>query len=93
MNYMTVVGLVRHGRHETAAWLAERPLAFVRDAYERHGVLFEFFDARGQRPPTACDRKGPASGVYDIRVRYEVIRDYHWTAALCFQLLHSYGGQ
>jgi hypothetical protein len=87
MNYMTIIGLRRHGRRETADWLAERTLAFVRDAYERHGVLFEFFDARGQRPPMACDRKGPVSGVYDIRARYEVIRDYHWTAALCFDLM------
>jgi len=89
MNTMTIVGLARHGRAETAAWLAERTLAFVREAYERHGVLFEFYDARGQRPPMACDRKGPVSGVYDIRARYEVIRDYHWTAALCFGLMHQ----
>ena len=91
MNYMTIIGLARHGRRETADWLAERTLAFVRDAYERHGVLFEFFDARGQRPPMACDRKGPGSGVYDIRARYEVIRDYHWTAALCLVLALSNG--
>ncbi len=91
MNYMTIIGLARHGRRETADWLAERTLAFVRDAYEWHGVLFEFFDARGQRPPMACDRKGPVSGVYDIRARYEVIRDYHWTAALCLVLALSNG--
>lgn len=87
MNYMTIRGLRRHGRLKTADRLAARTLAFVREAYERHGALFEFFDARGQRPPIACDRKGPASAVYDIRARYEVIRDYHWTAALCLDLL------
>lgn len=87
MNAMTIIGLRRHGRRETADWLAERTLAFVREAYEQYGVLFEFYDARGQRPPMACDRKGPVSGVYDIRARYEVIRDYHWTAALCFDLM------
>jgi neutral trehalase len=86
MNFMTILGLARHGRGETAAWLADRTLAFVREAYERHGVLFEFYDARGQRPPMSCDRKGPVSGRYDIRAKYEVIRDYHWTAALCFEL-------
>jgi hypothetical protein len=48
--------------------------------------------ASGQRPPMACDRKGPASGVYDIRARYEVIRDHHWTAALCFALMEMPGG-
>jgi hypothetical protein len=87
MNTMTIIGLARHGRTETATWLAERTLAFVQEAYAQYGVLFEFYDARGQRPPMACDRKGPVSGVYDIRARYEVIRDYHWTAALCFDLM------
>jgi hypothetical protein len=86
MNFMTALGLRRHGREATARWLVERTAAFVREAYERHGVLFEFYDARGQRPPLACDRKGPVSGRYDIRSKYEVIRDYHWTAALCFGL-------
>ena len=91
MNYMAILGLARHGRRETANRLAERTVAFVQEAYERYGVLFEFFDASGQRPPMACDRKGPVSGVYDIRARYEVIRDYHWTAALCFVLMRSHG--
>ncbi len=87
MNYMTILGLQRHGRDATARRLTEHTLAFVREAYERYGVLFEFYDASGQRPPMACDRKGPVSGRYDIRSKYEVIRDYHWTAALCFQLI------
>jgi len=87
MNVMTILGLRRHGRDATAHLLAERTVAFVREAYERYGVLFEFYDASGQRPPMACDRKGPVSGRYDIRSKYEVIRDYHWTAALCFDLM------
>jgi glycogen debranching enzyme len=87
MNYMTIIGLRRHGRDATASSLAEQTLAAVRAAYERHGVLFEFYDASSQRPPMACDRKGPVSGRYDIRSKYEVIRDYHWTAALCFELI------
>jgi hypothetical protein len=87
MNVMTILGLRRHGRDATARRLTERTLAFVREAYEQHGVLFEFYDASGQRPSMACDRKGPVSGRYDIRSKYEVIRDYHWTAALCFDLM------
>jgi glycogen debranching enzyme len=89
MNYMTILGLERHGRNATARRLAERTVAFVREAYERHGVLFEFYDASDQRPPMACDRKGPVSGRYDIRSKYEVIRDYHWTSALCFELIRA----
>jgi glycogen debranching enzyme len=91
MNYMTILGLKRHGRTATARLLTERTLAYVRAAYERYGVLFEFFDARCQRPPMACDRKGPVSGRYDIRAKYEVIRDYHWTAALCLCLATTPG--
>ena len=87
MNYMTILGLHRYGRHATAAWLTERTLAFVREAFERHGILFEYYDAAGQRQPQQCDRKGSVSGNYDIRAQYEVIRDYHWTAALCYVLL------
>ncbi len=87
MNYMTIVGLRRHGRSDTARRLAEQTVSYVREAYERHGVLFEFYDASGVRQPQQCDRKGPVSGRYDIRAKYEVIRDYHWTAALCYVLL------
>jgi len=87
MNVMTILGLRRHGRDAPARRLAEQTVAFVREAYERYGVVFEFYDASGQRPPMACDRKGPVSGRYDIRSKYEVIRDYHWTAALCFALM------
>jgi hypothetical protein len=31
--------------------------------------------------------EGPVSGRYNIRAKYEVIRDYHWTAALSYMLL------
>ena len=86
-NYLVITALRRQGRSAAAGRLAQQTLALVRQAYEQHGVLFEFFDASGQIPPSACDRKGPLPAQYDIRQKYSSIRDYHWTAALCFALL------
>lgn len=92
MNYMIVQGLRLHDRHEEADALADRTIELVRRYYERYGVIFEYYDAKDERPPTACDRKGPSAGPYDIRSKVDSIRDYHWSAALtaCL-LLDKYG--
>ncbi|MHB1295000.1 MAG: amylo-alpha-1,6-glucosidase [Anaerolineae bacterium] len=87
LNYLIVRGLCTHGRQADADWLAERTVAMVQWAYEEHGVLFEFFDAKGQTPPTQLARKGAHREPYDIRVKMDSIRDYHWTAALTACLL------
>ena len=87
MDYVVYRGLLRHGRREDACWLADKVIYYVNKYYERHGVLFEFFDAKDQRPPTACGRKGQRQEPYDIRHKMDSIRDYHWTAAVTFDLL------
>jgi hypothetical protein len=51
------------------------------------GVIFEFYDAKDERPPWRCDRKGPNRGEYDFRVKFDSIRDYHWSAAVTACLL------
>ena len=89
-NYLVILGLARHGKVEEAAWLTEKTIAHVRKYYERFGVMFEFFDARDNVPPSACDRKGPRVEPYDIRRKMDAIRDYHWTAALAARLLLNY---
>ena len=50
-------------------------------------MVFEFYDAQDKIPPPACDRKGPHREPYDIRVKMDSIRDYHWTAALVVAFL------
>ena len=86
-NYFIILGLRRQGCVEEAAWIKERTLAQVRKYYEQAGVIFEFFDAKDERPPWRCDRKGPHREPYDFRRKYDSIRDYHWSAAVTACLL------
>ena len=86
-NYLIILGLRRQGCVEEAAWIKERTLAQVRKYYEQAGVIFEFFDAKDERPPWRCDRKGPHREPYDFRRKYDSIRDYHWSAAVTACLL------
>jgi hypothetical protein len=79
--------LRERGYRTEAKRLADTTLAVVRREYIRFGVLFEFFDATSRLSPPECDRKGPSQPPYDIRRKFDSIRDYHWTAALCLSLL------
>ena len=47
---------------------------------ERWGTTFEFYDSNGQVEPPFLERKGSHSS--------GGVRDYHWTAANTFYLLH-----
>ncbi|MDR6884164.1 MGH1-like glycoside hydrolase domain-containing protein [Bacillus sp. 3255] len=86
-NYLVIRGLRKQGKEEEASKLAERTIAAVQFWYERHGVIFEYFDAEDKRPPSACCRKGPPLQQYDIRRKIDPIRDFHWSAALTACLL------
>ncbi|NOU68914.1 hypothetical protein GC096_33385 [Paenibacillus sp. LMG 31461] len=86
-NYLIITGLRKQGKEEEANKLAERTIAAVKFWYERHGVIFEYFDADDKTSPPACSRKGPPLHVYDIRRKIDVIRDFHWSAALTACLL------
>ncbi|MBN1555588.1 MAG: hypothetical protein JXA11_12655 [Phycisphaerae bacterium] len=92
-NYLTILGLERQGRHEKALELARVTIQHVRKYYERFGVVFEFYDARDDVPPTLCERHGPSLPQYDVRKKIDPIRDYHWTAALTYILLMDYDGR
>lgn len=87
LNYLVFLGLQAQGRDAEASRLAEASLAFVDKYYREYGVLFEFYDSRDIVPPPECERKGPRRGPYDIRVKMDSIRDYHWTAAVTAILL------
>lgn len=89
-NYLVILGLEKHGRHQQALALARKTVEMVNTYYEAFGVVFEYYDAKNLVPPTRCDRKGPAKPPYDIRVKMDSIRDYHWTAALTALLLLDY---
>jgi glycogen debranching enzyme len=90
-NYLVVLGLRKHRRVEAAERVENRWLAHVTKYYEQYGVLFEFYDARDEVPPVACDRKGKRQEPYDLRRKMDSIRDYHWTAALTACMLSGVG--
>ncbi|MDF1512614.1 MAG: trehalase family glycosidase [Anaerolineae bacterium] len=99
MNFMVIAGLRKHGQMAQAGTLRDKTLHFVDKYYRQYGVIFEFYDARDAVPPVACDRKGPCDckgpcnfkghrkTPYNIRVKIDSIRDYHWSAALVAKLL------
>ena len=91
LNYLIALGLRRQGCPAEAGWLASKTIHYVDYYYRSYGVLFEFFDAKDERPPLACDRKGQRVEPYNIRRKYDSIRDYHWTAALVACLLMDEG--
>ena len=87
MNYMVAAALRKRGLYDESTRLAQATIHHVSEYYDRYGVLFEFYDAKDEIPPAECARKGPRRGAYDIRVKMDSIRDYHWTAALTLCLL------
>lgn len=91
LNWLVIQGFRRCHRHDVADGLVSKTLDCVERYYREYGVLFEFYDAGDERPPVACDRKGPRQKPYDIRNKVDSIRDYHWTAALVADLLLEKG--
>ncbi|MDF2662440.1 MAG: hypothetical protein K0Q94_5231 [Paenibacillus sp.] len=89
LNYLIIKGLRLQGREEEADRLTDRSIELVDKYYRQYGVTFEYYDAKDERPPVACDRKGPVNERYDIRVKVDSIRDYHWTAALTACMLRQ----
>jgi hypothetical protein len=76
-NYHVVLALRAQNQTAAAVELMKATLDQVKLQYERHGVLFEFYDADGTADPRTLLRKGAHSGG---------VRDYHWTAALTFEM-------
>ncbi|MBP1964134.1 amylo-alpha-1,6-glucosidase [Paenibacillus aceris] len=87
MNYLVYTGLKKQGRQAEADQLAQQSIQMVQKYYEQYGVIFEYFDSADQVPPIDCDRKGPPTGTYNIRKKMDVVRDFHWSAALTACLL------
>ena len=91
LDYLVREGLRRQEAPNVARALEHAILHYVNVYYERYGVLFEFYDAKDEVPPVACDRKGARREPYDLRTKMDSIRDYHWTAALIVDLLFERG--
>ena len=87
LNWLIMTGLSRHGQNLPSQKLRETTLQHVDRYYREYGVIFEFYDAADKVAPTRCDRKGPCRDTYDLRVKVDSIRDYHWSAALSAVML------
>jgi len=54
------------------------------------GAIFAFYDSKDIQPLVDCDRKGGCAKPYNIRVKYDAICDFHWSAALTARLLFDF---
>ena len=88
LNWLTIRSL-RAQQHAVAEarkqadYLEQKTLDVVSRWYSRFGTVFEFYDAVDAVPPTVLDRKAHRG--------CGGIRDYHFTAACVFNLLHAGG--
>ncbi len=91
-NYMIASGLAEYGHCGLAEKIRDRTVDRINEWYIRRGCIFEFYDAEDRLSPSEMNRKGPAHEPYDFTVRMQSIRDYGWTATLCFDWLHNRRG-
>jgi hypothetical protein len=88
-NFFAILGLRRYahvdGALAAATKLQTMSIDVVGSGFREFGVTFEFYDSKNVTSPTRLARKtSPNSGG---------IRDYHWTAALSFWMLHNPDGK
>lgn len=78
-NYMISLALLERDEKAEALKLIRETLDCVKENYELYGVIFEYYDSDGTEDPRTLMRKEFASGG---------VRDYHWSAALTFKMIH-----
>ena len=78
--WLVAAGFDRYGRTDTATGLRESIMRAVEHHYDRHGTIFEFFDADDDTPPDQISRKGRLAP--EVDPYHQVIHDFGWTAAL-----------
>ncbi len=88
-NYLIMIGLKDYGYEELADQIRTKTIKNVNDCYQRSGCLFEFYDSECRKEPWSLNRKGPVVEPYDIRIRYQSVRDYGWSSTLILDMLHN----
>lgn len=90
MNYncMIIAGLEDYGYADLAGEIREKTLKKVNEWYLKKGTIYEFYDSQDQYAPNELNRKGLVYEPYDIRVKYQSVRDYGWSCTLCIDMLH-----
>ena len=89
-NYFIAIGMKRYGMHREAAELVERTVATIADYYNMCGTVYEFYDSERNILPGRLNRKGEPIEPYNMNIRYQSIRDYGWTAAICAKLMYDF---
>eukprot|EP00928_Gymnodinium_smaydae_P032783 TRINITY_DN23658_c0_g1_i1.p1 TRINITY_DN23658_c0_g1~~TRINITY_DN23658_c0_g1_i1.p1 ORF type:complete len:643 (+),score=57.77 TRINITY_DN23658_c0_g1_i1:39-1967(+) len=77
-NYMIAEALLSKNETHEAIALMRASVDVVFENYKKYGVIFEFYDADGVSDPRSLLRKG---------VRTGGVRDYHWSAALTYNMI------
>ncbi len=80
--YFLAEGLYRYGQKNTADELIRNTVSEITRWYISDGVFYGFYDPMGRVSPRTLNRKGHAVTPYLYGGRYQVIRDYGWTATL-----------
>lgn len=88
-NYMIIEGLKDYGYSELAEEIKLKTLNTVNQWYHRTGVVFEFFDCENDVAPYKLNRKGAVAEPYNIRVKYQAIRDFGWSCTLICDIIAS----
>ena len=81
-NYLIIEGLRRYGYTSLANQIANKTLEEIAKWYAEKGVIFEYYDSEGEISPDKLPRKEWLGG----KKVFEVIKDYHWSAA-CYVAL------
>ena len=89
LNYMIILGLRENGFTEFADALEIKTIDVINEWYLKTGTVFEFYDSENKTPPYELDRKGPVTKDYDIRKKYQSIRDYGWSCTLTLDMLEN----
>ena len=91
-NYLIYDGLKNYGYNYLADELSEKLLSVIDEWYHKTGCIFEFFDCDNEVPPYKLGRKGPVVEPYNIRIKYQAIRDFGWSSTLtCDMISSKYG--
>lgn len=86
-NYMISLGLKRYGFIKQADDIILKTIQSITRFYLSDGVIYEMYDPDGRMSPRCIHRKGMPIEPYDPRVRYQAIRDYGWSSALCAAMI------
>ena len=91
-NYLIFEGLKEYGYTFLADELTEKLLSVIDEWYHKTGCVFEFYDCDNEMPPYKLDRKGKLVEPYNIRIKYQAIRDFGWSNTLpCDMIARKYG--